>query len=1087
MDQSLGPVLDQSLGPWSGTSLGPESWTRVWDQSWTRVLDQGLSSMAGPGGIVVYNQEHATHSITFNMEKERSTYLCHICARVFYYKFNLNRHLASHEKDGGEIKCSKCSKVFRNAGNRDKHETKCVGKLECKSCKKTFKFPYLMKDHRCKASKPQKKPVEKPIEKPIETEQLPNPKKHACRKCGKRFLKEDIKDKHEQSCKTKVICLQCNRTFITTRALEKHVCSKNKVVKKMAKTFRCKRCPATFQSRSDLYFHFASKHKQIGEGLHPYPWGDNEEDCPWVENGVVVDKELEKIYQKYIPLILRKSYMLNNSQGNLNFPLTNNFTLEQLMGFVEQIYKQQQQTFKINLCFGFILKEKVTGAYRYFVPYANEAVLDAPLYISKFSDLLRLKKRLSRLDITEYVQNRRPASNWQPHLITNVSFNLNFTDFPLGESTELPDFLKNKRSLMGLTKSYNGYHDYTDQLCLFRALTAFKHPNLYKEHDDFEEQVSEYYEQYRQQCEDNGEEFPEDQDEFPGYNLQMLPDFEKAFELNVEVYQLSEEDVALPIFKTTNRYSRTMYLNLWEHHVSLIVNIGAFCKKFQCRSCKRHFKEKHEMKRHEANCKSKNRIHYPGGYYDFPKSIFQELLEFGINVPEEDRYCEHFCVYDFESCLETVEGEGTDKLSWLQKHNPISVSVCSSIPGFTDPQCFIDPDPDKLLATMVDYMLEIQGSYQALAADKWGYALNQLEELIERWTPKDEEKQKKKPDKRPAKKKPRIESDSEEEDTLLVKDQEEFTDDIQKVMMKKLKSLEHRFQQYMNQLLVIGFNSSRYDNVLTKSGLAKHLSMEEPGCFTIKAGNSYKCLSSPDLKFIDILSFLPPTTNYKKFLKCYSVSESKGWFPYDWFKSSDLLDYPELPPFEAFYSPLKGRNLLEEPEEQAEYEKDFQKWCIKFSEAMVKKTDVNQILKEKPDPPDTAQERYQKLKDIWNSRGFTKFSQYVEYYNNLDTGPMCSAITKMIEHYRSEGIDILKSAISIPGIARQLLFKSAAECDATFSLFDASNADLHRTFNNNLTGGPSIIFNRHHKVGETFIRGNPDKPCRALIGEDANG
>ncbi len=72
------------------------------------------------------------------------------------------------------------------------------------------------------------------------------------------------------------------------------------------------------------------KHKRIGEGLHPYPWGDNKEDCPWVENRVALDKELENIYQKYIPLILRKLYMLNNSQGDFNFPLTNDYTLEQL-------------------------------------------------------------------------------------------------------------------------------------------------------------------------------------------------------------------------------------------------------------------------------------------------------------------------------------------------------------------------------------------------------------------------------------------------------------------------------------------------------------------------------------------------------------------------------------------------------------------------------------------------------------------------------------------------------------------------------------------------------------------------------------
>ncbi len=1032
-------------------------------------------------------------SVISKMEGQKTTYLCHVCAQVFYYKFNLNRHLATHEKDGIEAKCSKCLKIFRNLGTKDKHELTCQGKVECQSCRKSFKFPYQLKQHRCKQSKSQiktKKPVEKPAEKPRDADPPPNPKKYACLKCGKRFLKEDIKDRHQQSCKTKVICLQCNRTFITTRGLGKHVCSRKKAVKKITRSYRCKQCPSTFENRSELYYHFVRNHKQIGRGLYPYPWGD-EENAPWMENGVVVDRELKKIYHKYSHLILRKSYALSNTQGNFNRPISNNFTLDQLMEFIEELYKEQQQAFKFNLCFGYILKEKVTGEYRYFIPYLNEAVLEAPLYISKHSDLLRLRKRLSRLDITEYVQNGRPGSNWQPHMITNVTFFLNFTEFPLGSATELPDFLKKKRSLLGLTKSFNGKHEYMDQLCIFRALAAHKHREAYRNHDSFEDWVSTYYDQYRDHCMENGEEIPEDQEEFPGFDLQLLPEFEKVFDINVDIFQLDEEEVALPIFKSTHRYKDTMYLNLWENHLSLITKLHAYTQKFQCRSCKRNFPQCAVMKRHEANCKSKNRVTYPGGYYSPPQSIFSELSEYGIHVPEEDRYNEHFCVFDFESILETVQGEGTEKLDWLQKHNAISVSVCSTIPDYTAPQCFIDPDPDQLLATMVEYMLEIQGAYQVLAAEKWGDALKDLEELVERWTPEEDEegKEGKNQQKTPAKKRRRIESESEdEEDALLVKDKEEFTDNIQKAMLNKLKSLEHRFRQYVNQLVVIGFNSSRYDCVLAKSGLAKHLSMDEDkGSFTIKAGNTYKCISSSDLKFIDILSFLPPGTSYKKFLQCYDVKESKSWFCYDWFKSSDLLDHPELPPFEAFYSPLKGRNVLEEPEEDAEYQKKLQKWIIKFSEAMVKQIDVNKVLDEKPKAPDTAMERYQKLKDIWNSKGFTKFSQFLEYYNNLDTGPMCTAITKMLHHYRQEGIDLLKSAVSIPGIARQLLFKSAAECDATFSLFDKTNADLHRTFNNNLTGGPSIIFNRYHKVGETFLRGNPDKPCRALIGEDANG
>ena len=38
----------------------------------------------------------------------------------------------------------------------------------------------------------------------------------------------------------------------------------------------------------------------------------------------------------------------------------------------------------------------------------------------------------------------------------------------------------------------------------------------------------------------------------------------------------------------------------------------------------------------------------------------------------------------------------------------------------------------------------------------------------------------------------------------------------------------------------------------------------------------------------------------------------------------------------------------------------------------------------------------------------------------------------------------------------------------------------------NMIGGPSIIFRRHHKVGETHLRNTDGKVCRAIIGKDAN-
>ncbi len=226
--------------------------------------------------------------------------------------------------------------------------------------------------------------------------------------------------------------------------------------------------------------------------------------------------------------------------------------------------------------------------------------------------------------------------------------------------------------------------------------------------------------------------------------------------------------------------------------------------------------------------------------------------------------------------------------------------------------------------------------------------------------------------------------------------------------------------------------------------------------FTIKNGSSYRCIATSELKIVDILSFLPPNTNYKTFLKCYGTKDDKSYFPYSWFSDSALLDYPKLPDFNDFYSELKQTNVLNEPGELQDHNRKLNSWIIDFAKAYKNNVqseyddlfDKLEALKE----PNTARENYNQLLDIFESNEMENFADWIRFYNNLDSEPMVEAIEKMLEHYRTENIDLLKSAISIPGIARQVLFNTARKTGACFSLFDQANSDLFRTFNNNLVG-----------------------------------
>jgi hypothetical protein len=77
-------------------------------------------------------------------------------------------------------------------------------------------------------------------------------------------------------------------------------------------------------------------------------------------------------------------------------------------------------------------------------------------------------------------------------------------------------------------------------------------------------------------------------------------------------------------------------------------------------------------------------------------------------------------------------------------------------------------------------------------------------------------------------------------------------------------------------------------------------------------------------------------------------------------------------------------------------------------------------------------------------------------------------------------------SISVPGLARHMLFESGRKDEASFALLDENTKYLYYTIKQNIIGGSSIIYNRFHEVGETHIRNDLSKPCKKIVGFDAN-
>ena len=203
-------------------------------------------------------------------------------------------------------------------------------------------------------------------------------------------------------------------------------------------------------------------------GPHNPPWEENS--APWSESH---DSKLKDTYESKAVIILER-----DQEGFVhsvyNLPLTNAFTIPQLMTRAQDIHGRQQCAFRLNLEFGLILRHTETGEYRYFKPFSNETLFQRPIYVSRKRDINRLKLRLQRFNVTDFILRQKANTQWKLYLTTNVRFCLYHLNYTLGRGgVNLPDYITNSHSIVSLDKD-SSKRLYKDHVCAFRCLAVHR-------------------------------------------------------------------------------------------------------------------------------------------------------------------------------------------------------------------------------------------------------------------------------------------------------------------------------------------------------------------------------------------------------------------------------------------------------------------------------------------------------------------------------------------------------------------------------------------------------------------------------------
>ena len=235
---------------------------------------------------------------------------------------------------------------------------------------------------------------------------------HKCATCGRAFTRRDHLVRHTRTrCRPKPFaCDVCNSSFGRKQELDRH-----------KRTVQCGSPPQPEP---------APKRQKVTH-LHEDPLTP-----PPIEQ---LDDELSSDLQDAVRDnwgSIRTYVAQGPVQTRYNHRLTTMDTRE-LQEPLRQLFEEQTTAFKVNVSFGFILKQKVTGRLRYYHS-SNKCCgryMEEPALITNRADFESFQERIQESDIPQWAIAQRPNSDWVCEHVTSIR--LKASSKPTWSSTSL--------------------------------------------------------------------------------------------------------------------------------------------------------------------------------------------------------------------------------------------------------------------------------------------------------------------------------------------------------------------------------------------------------------------------------------------------------------------------------------------------------------------------------------------------------------------------------------------------------------------------------------------------------------------------
>ena len=383
----------------------------------------------------------------------------------------------------------------------------------------------------------------------------------------------------------------------------------------------------------------------------------------------------------------------NGRHKVFNFAMSS-FDMLLLNDKLDYVFKELKFAAKLNLAFGFVLKNFEDGMCRYFYAHEDNTIMERAKLVCTQVDMTYLKDRLQKLDIVDTCTQGRANTKRKFYKLTILTIFASFLkDVPIGcKDTILPEPRLRNRDVNCLTFEKNTLQPYSDNLCLIRALALDLHGN-----EKLEEETSKVFNLFFSNSEEG------DVSKFQGVQLNDIPKVEDLLQLNIFLYDIDFVDGELIgelCRRSIQKYEKSVKLLRYYNHICYVNNINALFKVFWCTTYDTFFSTTWNLERHFVTCSDRVKHIYPKNVYERREMLFEKLDAFNIPNRNEQKLFKNLAILDFESiCVKEDSYKQTETTTWIGKHVPLSVSISSNL--IPEPIFLCNANPHNLISYFI--------------------------------------------------------------------------------------------------------------------------------------------------------------------------------------------------------------------------------------------------------------------------------------------------------------------------------------------------------------------------------------------------